>query len=208
MLDNHGFDLWSGGYDRSVQEADENNQYPFAGYAALMNAIYGTVMASAPAKVLDIGFGTAALTAKLYEGGNAITGIDFSTEMLKIAKAKMPGASLLEWDFTNGIPSVLEGERFDFIVSTYALHHLTDDMKVDFISKLDLLAPQGRILIGDVGFKTRRDLLDCQKACGDDWDDDEFYFVFAELKDRLCSAFRLEFHEFSFCAGIIEISNF
>ena len=44
MLDSHGFDLWAGGYDDSVNIADDNNQYPFAGYKKLMNAIYGTVM--------------------------------------------------------------------------------------------------------------------------------------------------------------------
>lgn len=206
MLNNHGFDLWSDSYDESVKAADESNQYPFAGYTAIMNTIYGTIMNQAPVRVLDIGFGTAMLTAKLYEVGNTIAGIDFSAEMLKIALSKMPKAKLLQWDFTNGLPPALNQQTFDFIVSTYALHHLTDDQKAAFIRKLlDALASEGVILIGDVCFRTRDNLVACKKSCGKCWDDDEFYFVLSELQDRLSPYCCLAFHEFSFCSGIIEI---
>lgn len=206
MLNDHGFDLWSDSYDESVKTADESNQYPFAGYTAIMNTIYGTIMNQAPVSVLDVGFGTAMLASKLYDGGNTITGLDFSAEMLKIASSKMPEAKLLQWDFTNGLPPVLNKRKFDFIVSTYALHHLTDEDKAVFIRKLpDILASDGAILIGDVCFHTIDDLLSCKKSCGDGWDDDEFYFVLSELRDRLSPFCRIAFHKFSFCSGIIEI---
>lgn len=206
MLNNHGFDLWSDNYDDSVRNADESSQYPFAGYANLMNAIYGTIMKQSPAKILDIGFGTAFLTSKLYDAGNNITGLDFSSEMIKIAQLKMPDANLIQWDFTFGIPPALHNQTFDYIISTYALHHLTDDAKVDFIAALlNLIEPQGAILIGDVCFRTRTDLLSCKEACRDGWDDDEDYLVFSELQDELHSVCNLSFHEYSFCSGIIEI---
>jgi putative AdoMet-dependent methyltransferase len=206
MLTNHGFDLWSNSYDASVKQADESNKYPFAGYTKLMNAIYGTIMKNSPAKVFDIGFGTALLASKLYDAGNHITGIDFSSEMFRIASAKMPTANLLLWDFSLGIPPVLADQSFDFIVSTYALHHLTDDAKVNFIcSLLDLLETKGAILIGDVCFRTREELLLCKQTCGDQWDDDEIYFVVSELEEQLAPVCDLAFHAFSFCAGIIEI---
>lgn len=205
MRNDRGFDLWSGNYDDSVRNAEENNQYPFAGYTNLMNAIYGTMMEKFPARVLDIGFGTAMLTAKLYEAGNDMTGIDFSSEMLKIGLSKMPNANLLQWDFTRGIPPALDDQTFDFIVSTYALHHLADDAKIDLIaSLLNLLKPEGVILIGDVCFRTRKALFLCKEACGASWDDDEFYFVFSELQDRFGSLCSLAFHAFSFCSGVIE----
>lgn len=208
MLNSHGFDLWSGRYDDSVKQADESDLYPFAGYARLMNAVYATVMNAAPAKVLDVGFGTALLTAKLYEAGNAITGIDFSAEMIEIATQKMPDATLLQWDFSLGVPPALYGQSFDFIVSTYALHHLADDVTVGFLSALlNLLEPGGAILVGDVCFRTRDDLLACRDDCGDGWDDEEFYFVFSELQKRLSPICRLDFHPFSFCSGVIEIRN-
>lgn len=206
MLNNHGFDLWSDGYDDSVKNADENNRYPFAGYATLMNAIYGTIMHQSPANIFDVGFGTAMLTSKLYDGGNAITGMDFSYEMFKIASLKMPNAKLMQWDFTNGIPEILKNQTFDFIVSTYALHHLADDAKVVFITELlDILASDGAILIGDVCFLTQGDLLSCRESCGDEWDDDEAYFVFSELQKALSPVCSLTFYEISFCSGILEI---
>lgn len=208
MLSNHGFDLWSNRYDDSVKSAEESNRYPFAGYTALMNAIYGTIMNQAPARVLDIGFGTAALTSKLYDHGNIITGIDFSAEMLKIAQSRMPDANLFQWDFTHGVPPALNHQKFDFIVATYALHHLTDEAKVSFIAELlDLLEAQGSILIGDVCFCTRNDLLLCKESYGDDWDNEEIYFVFSELKDQLSTVCSLTFQKFSFCSGIIEIQK-
>lgn len=40
------------------------------------------------ASVLDIGFGTAVLTAKLYEQGCTIYGQDFSSRMLELASEK------------------------------------------------------------------------------------------------------------------------
>lgn len=207
MLDSDGFNLWAGDYDASVKEADENNEFPFAGYTKLMTAIYTTIMKGTAARVLDIGFGTGFLTSKLYDAGNEITGIDFSREMIQIAATRMPNAKLIQWDFALGIPAELLEEKFHFIVSTYALHHLEDRKKADFIQKLlGLLAPNGVILIGDIGFFTRADLLACQARVGhDSWDEDEFYFVFSEIEKSLAAICKLSFHSCSYCAGMIEI---
>jgi len=208
MLNNHGFDLWSESYDESVMQSDKSNAYPFAGYNDLINVIYGTIMKQSPTRVFDIGFGTATLTSKLYDAGNDITGIDFSAEMLKLAQVKMPTANLLQWDFSLGIPPEFSNQSFDFIVSTYAIHHLTDDEKVSFIeSLLNVLSPKGSILIGDVAFRTREELLLCKHSSGDSWDDDEHYCVFSEIQAQLAPGCKLAFHEISFCAGVIEIQK-
>ena len=69
MLNNTGFDLWADGYDKSVGLSDENDRYPFAGYRAMMNALYQRVLAQSGRDVLDIGFGTGILTSRLYEQG-------------------------------------------------------------------------------------------------------------------------------------------
>ena len=73
MLNHKGFDLWADGYDKSVGLSDEANTYPFAGYKKVLAAIFQTVMQTPNASVLDIGFGTAVLTARLYEQGCTIT---------------------------------------------------------------------------------------------------------------------------------------
>jgi putative AdoMet-dependent methyltransferase len=206
MLNNKGFNMWAGDYDKSVNIADDNNTYPFAGYKELMNAIYSTVMEKCPCKILDIGIGTGTLSAKLYEGGNDITGIDFSSKMLEIASEKMPKAKLIQFDFTKGLPQELDGAKFDFIVSTYALHHLTDHEKVVFIkSLLQHLTETGTIIIGDVSFPNRDEMAKCEALSGDEWDDEEFYFIFSELKDHLADICKLSYYQFSHCGGIMEI---
>ena len=207
MLDNCGFDLWAESYDDSVKHAEENDQYPFAGYSRLMNAVYGTVRRHAPAKVLDVGFGTALLAKKLYDVGCEITGIDFSDEMIALAQPKMPKARLLQWDFTQGLPPAVAGETFDFIISTYALHHLAEGEQQDFVlALLQLLKPQGKLLIGDVCFPTEEALRQCRQACGDGWDDEENYFVYAKLWQQP-EGFAASFHPFSFYSGVIEIAR-
>lgn len=53
-----------------------------------LNKIFNEVMAVPASTVLDIGFGTGVLTAKLYEQGHSIYGFDFSANMIAIAKEK------------------------------------------------------------------------------------------------------------------------
>ena len=167
MLDNKGFDLWADGYDKSVGLSDEEKSYPFAGYKDVLGRIYQTVMAKENAKVLDIGFGTGTLTAKLYQGGCEIWGQDFSERMIELAGAKMPDARLFQGDFSKGLAGPLLSERFDFIIATYSLHHLTDSEKISFINTLTgLLKEGGAVLIGDVAFESRQELDLCRQTEG------------------------------------------
>ena len=155
--------------------------------------------------VLDIGFGTATLTAKLYEQGCTIYGQDFSARMLEIAQAKMPQARLYQGDFSNGLVEELKHNRYDAIIATYSLHHLTDEQKVGFLSGLlPLLNEGGCIYIGDIAFATRAELEKCREETGDDWDQDEFYMVFDELKKAFP---RMRFEPVSSCAGLLSLEK-
>ena len=205
MLDNKGFDLWADGYDVTVGLSDEENTYPFAGYKEILGNIFRIIMEKPGAAVLDIGFGTGTLTAKLYENGCAVYGQDFSERMIDLAAEKMPGAHLYQGDFSQGLVEALQSRSYDFIVATYSLHHLTDHQKVRFLhSLLERLNEDGKILIGDVAFKTRMDLERCQRETGDEWDDEEEYFVI----DEMTSAFQnLIYQPVSYCAGILTLSR-
>ena len=204
MLDNKGFDLWADGYDKTVGVSDEENTYPFAGYKDVLGTIYKTIMKKANAVVLDIGFGTGTLTTKLYENGCTIYGQDFSARMIELASEKMPGAHLYQGDFTQGLVEPLQTQNYDYIVATYSLHHLTDEQKVSFLRVLrDHLNPGGQILIGDVAFETRSQLEQCRKDVGDEWDEEEIYFVVDELKKDFPS---LAFEQVSYCAGILSLA--
>lgn len=120
MLDNQGFDLWADDYDKTVNISEENNEYPFAGYKDVLNYIYNRVMKQNNPGILDIGFGTGILTTQLYNVGCNVTGIDFSSNMIDIAKKKMPDALLINWDFIKGLPDEIKNHKFDYIISTYA----------------------------------------------------------------------------------------
>ena len=205
MLNNKGFDLWADGYDKSVGLSDEANTYPFAGYKRVLAAIFQAVMQTPSASVLDIGFGTAVLTARLYEQGCTIYGQDFSSRMIELASAKMPDAHLYQGDLTTGLVEPLRDRRYDAIIATYALHHLADAQKIVFLSALrGCLNENGKILIGDVAFETRSALNQCRQEAGAQWDDDEIYFVIEELKKDFPD---LSFTQLSPCAGVLTISR-
>lgn len=205
MLNNQEFDLWADGYDKSVALAEENDEYPFAGYKKILNIIYNHVLAQAGNCVLDIGFGTATLTTRLYRQGRTVYGQDFSHRMIELAQKKMPKAHLYQGDFSFGLARELTEHQYDSIIATYSLHLLSDPQKVGFLSNLlELLKPNGCIYIGDVAFHTRDELETCRRRMAEMWDEDEIYFVFDELKDAFP---QMEFEPISYCSGILYLKR-
>ena len=205
MLNSKGFDLWADGYDKTVGISDEESTYSFAGYKEVLGLIFKAIMETTNAVVLDIGFGTGTLTMKLYEQGCSIYGQDFSARMIALASEKMPNAHLYQGDFSKGLVEPLQNRHYDYIVATYSLHHLTDAQKSVFLTELrDHLKENGKIMIGDVAFETRKDLERCRLAAGDAWDDEEIYFVAEELRKDLPG---LSFMQVSDCAGILMLDR-
>ncbi len=202
-MDNKKFDLWADNYDVDVELTYENNEYPFAGYKEVVNIIYNFIKNTEGESVLDIGFGTGKLTKILYNENYNITGVDFSEEMIKIASSKMPNANLIKFDFSKGLPIEIIDEKYDYIISSYAIHHLNNNEKLDFINRLyGMLNENGKIIIGDISFINREKLEECKRNCGDNWDDEEYYIVYEELKDKL-DIENISFYEISFCSGVL-----
>lgn len=206
MLDSEGFDLWADDYDQSVGLSDENGSYPFAGYKQVLNTIYQEIIKRPRPDVLDLGFGTGTLTAKLYEKGCRIRGIDFSPRMTDLARSKMPEAEFICWDFGRGVPEIFRDRRYDFIIATYSLHHLTDPAKITLIHSLTgLLKPKGRVLLGDIAFKDRAALERCRSLSGSEWDDEEIYPVYEEMVPYFGE--QVQFQEISFCAAVLSFEG-
>lgn len=205
MLDQTGFDLWADEYDQSVDLSDKEHTYPFAGYKQILNEIYNRVLMTERPTVLDIGFGTGFLTGKLYEHGCYIWGQDFSEKMIASARAKMPEANLYQGDFSNGLVEELMWNKYDAIIATYSLHHLSDNQKVSFIKDLlPLLKDGGSLYIGDVAFETRMELEHQKKLIGKEWDPDESYFA----ADEFIRSFPgMKYEPFSFCAGLLSFQK-
>lgn len=205
MLNNEGFDLWADGYDQTVGISDDEGTYPFAGYKQILNEIYNRALAGKCDAILDIGFGTGALTTKLYEQGCRVWGQDFSERMIELAKEKMPKAKLYQGDFSKGLVNELEQNRYDAIIATYSLHHLSDEQKVELVKDLmPLLNDGGHIYIGDVAFETREELERNRALIGDEWDDDEIYFVVDEFTKSFP---KMKFEPFSFCSGLLSLER-
>ncbi len=205
MLSDRGFDLWADGYDRSVGLSDEDGTYPFAGYRQILNEIYNRVLMGKRKTVLDIGFGTGTLTARLYGQGCSVWGQDFSERMIELAKKKMSGARLYQGDFSKGLVEELRQNKYDAIIATYSLHHLTDSCKVSFLKELlPLLDEGGRIFIGDVAFETRAELERSRELIGGEWDEEEIYFVADEMKKEFP---QMRFERFSFCSGLFTLKK-
>ena len=109
------------------------------GYEEMLEAIVLGVPTDCR-RILDLGTGTGALSLKLLERcPNAqIVGVDYSPRMLRFAQAKIDAAGYddrwtgVETDFGElakgaTVPEV--EEKFDACVSSFAIHHLEDEMK-------------------------------------------------------------------------------
>ncbi|WP_123053219.1 class I SAM-dependent methyltransferase [Clostridium sp. JN-1] len=207
MLTSNDFNLWANEYDASVNLSEENNQYPFAGYKDVLNYIYKQVCKKENAAVLDIGFGTGTLTSQLYNKGYRIAGLDFSHKMVEIARKKMPNALLVTGDFSNEFSDEIKSLKYDYIISTYAIHHLSDIKKISFIDKICLLLkPSGKIFLGDISFKTKMELNECKEKFIDYWDYTESYFIYSQIKEKLKYKYNCSYKKISHCAGILTIT--
>lgn len=102
-------------------------------------------------KILDLGAGTGLLSQKILERFPQadITLIDLSDKMLDVARQRFQGLSnvhiILE-DYTKYIPNL----KFDAIVSSLSIHHLTDASKIDLYSKCyEWLSPNATFINAD-----------------------------------------------------------
>lgn len=105
-------------------------------------------------RVLDVGCGTGYLVRLLAEAvgprGMAV-GIDPSPEMLAHARRQARRASNCQ--FQAGSAQTLDflDDRFDVVVSSLAMHHVPEDMRLPAVREmLRVLRPGGRVLLAEV----------------------------------------------------------
>ncbi len=106
-------------------------------------------------QVLDVGCGTATLTIllkQLYPKANVV-GLDGDAKVLEIAKAKAKAAGT-EITFNQGMAFEIpyEDGRFDRVVCSLVLHHLTTTNKLATLQEIyRVLRPGGQLHIADWG---------------------------------------------------------
>lgn len=196
------FEQWAPRYDETVS----GGSFPFMGYETVLEKI---VLKAAPlpgGRVLDVGTGTANLAQRFVEQKCAVWGIDFSEQMLVLARQKLPGCVFLRADLNGELPEDLPGD-FSAVVSAYVLHEFVLEKKVEILRRLARqLVPDGCMVIGDISFPTRAEREAAHRRWMGDWDESEYYWAADEAAEALSgTGFQLAYEQVSPCAGIYTI---
>lgn len=197
------FDRWAAAYDQDVQSGG----FPFEGYARMLGEILTRSAVRPGLRVVDIGAGTGNLAQRFSMAGCTVTGLDFSGEMLAIARRRFPHLTLAQADLRGPWPPEISG-RFDRIVSAYVFHHFPLDEKVSLLRSLadERLEPGGRMMIGDVAFKDESAQAAVRGQQGEAWSEEYYWIMDAALPALRAAGFQAAYTPISFCAGLVELT--
>ncbi|WP_375559419.1 class I SAM-dependent methyltransferase [Bernardetia sp. OM2101] len=103
---------------------------------------------STPKKVLDVGCNEGALgeSIKALFSESHVTGIDYNSEAIEIAKNRLDEAYTIDLENQNALPNFLENKEFDTIICADVLEHIRFPWKV--VEELyNHLSENGKIII-------------------------------------------------------------
>ena len=105
--------------------------------------------------VLDVGCGDGFLTTRVAGVCKKAIGVDISNTLLDRARHRALAEGMRNITFMRSsfeeLFDELTGVSVNKVMSNYAMHHLTDDMKESFIEKLAaFVSKPARIVIGDI----------------------------------------------------------
>jgi len=143
------------GYDADVR----NEKDPIrAAYHDVLAWVIREARIDSSSRVLELGSGTGNLSCLIHQCGELVC-VDLSKQMEVIAGSKLghiPNRRFIKAD----ILEVFDCERapFDSVISTYAVHHLTDDEKRLLFSKVfTSLVPGGSAVFGDLMLRNQEE---------------------------------------------------
>lgn len=199
------FDDWAHGYDQS---AFTDRGFPFDGYSSVLRTIVQQAAPNPGDAVLDLGIGTGNLAELFAEIGCRVWGVDFSTEMLKLARGKLPAAVLALADVRDALPAHFP-LRFQRIVSAYTFHHFPLEEKVGMVQRLmsEHLTPGGTIVIGDIMFSDARTEDDFRRQLGSDWEQEYFWLADEALSAFTAAGLSAKYTQVSACAGVFKVTQ-
>jgi SAM-dependent methyltransferase len=139
-------------WDREALTFDDEPDHGLADAAtrAAWRELLVGVLPSAPARVADLGCGTGTLTRLLTDEGHAVDGLDFSPEMVRRAREKVPEATFVVGDAAD---PALEPASFDVVLSRHVLWAMPDPVAA-FRRWTELLAPEGRVVLVEGSWST------------------------------------------------------
>ncbi len=100
--------------------------------------------------VLDVGTGTGRLPFQLAEHCNYVAGIDLSLRNINFAEKKRRELKIENVEFIHGSILNIENytdKHFDYAVTSYVLHEMPPQMRIDALKKMRSVAD--KIIIGD-----------------------------------------------------------
>lgn len=100
------------------------------------------VLPPAPARIADLGCGTAALSVLLADEGYPIDGVDFSPAMVELARAKASGRIVIAIIEGDAAAPPLTPTTYDVVLCRHVLWALPD-RRPALRRWLDLLPPKG-----------------------------------------------------------------
>lgn len=197
------FDAWAPTYD---QDTAANKGFPFEHYSQVLQTVLHFAKPQAGQMVLDLGAGTGNLTALFVAAGCRVWGTDYSSEMLALARQKLPQVTFVKADLRDPWPAELP-ENFEIIASGYAFHHFDTAEKVRLIHNLvgNHLAPGGRIIIADIAFPTLVNQEAERQAQGNEWNEEYYWVADVELPALRAAGLQAEFETVSPFAGVFTI---
>jgi tRNA (cmo5U34)-methyltransferase len=137
-------------FDEKAREWDKNRMH-IDRTIAIAAELEKMVVLDQSMKALEFGAGTGLLSFYLKEKFSAITLMDSSQEMLKMAEQKMDEQdhSKLKTLFFDLEKEEYNGDTFDILYSQMVLHHIHDTEAI-FTKFYRLLAPGGILAIADL----------------------------------------------------------
>lgn len=189
-------------YDENIKNEDNPIR---TGYSDMMKWIKEKTLLSK--HIIDLWSGTGN-TANQIDTYEVIYCIDISKNMLDIAQEKLKDkkniffkeSDLLSF-FDNYADNFKENKKIDTIISTYAIHHLTQEEKHILFKKVfDFLPKHGKIIFGDLMFQNRDYENKMKEKYPDlltDFEDELYWYVEEETKKLEEIGFSIEVKQFS-----------
>lgn len=195
-LKKYNHDPIASDYDEDVK--NENNPVR-EGYQDLLDWV--GLNSQGSRNIVDLGCGTGN-TIKSVNSFERAYCVDISQNMLDIAKEKVKGnVVFLKKDLLGFFSSFEEDVKIDTIISTYAIHHLTQEEKHRLFKLIfDFLIEDGKVVFGDLMFtdeiyenKMRNKYPDLKE----DFDDEFYWYVDDEVGELEKIGFSVEVKQFS-----------
>jgi len=115
------------------------------------NALADAAVPTAGARVLEIGCGTGAVTARLVDRGAQVTALDQNPEMLEQAKSRLGEDARVSW--LECTASEVDGQppaSFDAVVASLCLSEMSRaERAFVFRAALRAVRPDGRLVVAD-----------------------------------------------------------